>query len=175
MGLGTRIFLGGAQGYIIGPGTQHNPWVNRGNNGVPLSPAGTIMVMGNLKEMNPEWIRGVSLLGYGCSLALGLGIPIPILNDDMARYTGVSDEELFTQIIDYGKDYPKGEPTSLGQVSYAQLKSGTISFNGQDVPTVPLSSYVRALEIARILKTWIESGEFFLTEPQEMLPTVDIH
>ena len=175
LGLGTRIFLGGAQGYIIGPGTQHNPWVNRGNNGVPLSPAGTIMVMGNLKEMNPEWIRGVSLLGYGCSLALGLGIPIPILNDDMARYTGVSDEELFTQIIDYGKDYPKGEPTSLGQVSYAQLKSGTISFNGQDVPTVPLSSYVRALEIARILKTWIERGEFFLTEPQEMLPTVDIH
>ncbi|MDY7036455.1 MAG: homocysteine biosynthesis protein [Thermodesulfobacteriota bacterium] len=175
LGLGTRIFLGGSQGYIIGPGTQHNPGVKRGNNGVPLSPAGTIMVMGNLKEMNPEWIRGVSLLGYGCSLALGLGIPIPILNDDMARYTGVSDEELFTQIIDYGKDYPKGEPTSLGQVSYAQLKSGTISFNGQDVPTVPLSSYVKALEIARILKAWIERGEFFLTEPQEMLPTVDIH
>lgn len=174
LGLGTRIFLGGAQGYIIGPGTQHNPGVKRANNGVPLSPAGTLMVMGNLKEMYPKWIRGVSILGYGCSLALGLGVPIPILNDDMARYTGVSDEELFTQIIDYGKDYPKGEPTSLGQVSYAELKSGTISFNGQDVTTVPVSSYVRALEIARILKTWIEKGEFLLTEPQEMLPTVDI-
>ncbi|MFH1350283.1 MAG: homocysteine biosynthesis protein [Pseudomonadota bacterium] len=173
LGLGTRIFLGGAKGYIIGPGSQHNPRAKRGKNGVPLSPAGTLMVMGNMKEMDPRWIVGVSLVGYGCSLAVGLGVPIPILNEEMARFTGVSDEELITQIIDYGTDYPNGEATSLGQVSYAELKSGTIRFNGHDVPTVPLSSYVRALEIARLLKGWIEKGQFFLGEPQEMLPTVD--
>ena len=172
LGLGIRIFLGGAQGYIIGPGTQHNPGAKRGKNGVPLSPAGTIMVMGNLKEMSPKWITGVRMLGYGCSLAVGLGIPIPILNEDMARYTGVSDEELFTQIIDYGSDYPKGESKSLGQVSYAELKSGTIMFKGMKVPTVPVSSWVRAMEIANILKTWIEKGKFLLTEGQVMLPTV---
>jgi uncharacterized protein (DUF39 family) len=90
----------------------------------------------------------------------------------MARYTGVSDGELFTQIIDYGNDYPKGEPTSLGQVSYAELKSGTIRYDSQDVQTVPISSYVKAVEIAHILKSWIEKGEFLLTEPQEMIPTV---
>lgn len=173
LGLGTRIFLGGVQGYIIGPGTQHNPHVKRGKNGVPLSPAGTLMVMGNMKEMDPRWIAGVSMLGYGCSIAVGLGIPIPVLDEDMARFTGVSDEELFTQIIDYGNDYPKGEAVSLGQVSYAELKSGTIRFNGQDVPTVPVSSYLRALEIAQILKEWIEKGEFFLGEPQELLPTIN--
>lgn len=172
IGMGTRIFLGGAKGFVIGPGTQHNPGVKRGKNGVPLSPAGTLMVMGNLKEMKPKWIAGVSMLGYGCSLAVGIGVPIPILNEEMARYTSVSDEELFTQIIDYGHDYPKGEAASLGQVSYAELKSGTIKFNGQEIPTVPVSSYVRALEIARILKSWIEKGDFFLTEPQEMIPTV---
>ena len=173
LGLGTRIFLGGAKGYIIGPGTQHNADVKRGKNGVPLEPAGTLMVKGNLKEMDPKWVAGVSMLGYGCSLAVGLGIPIPILNEEMARFTGISDEEIFTRIIDYGNDYPQGEATSLGQVSYAELKSGMIRFNGQDVPSVPLSSYVRALEIAHILKGWIEKGEFLLTEPQEMLPTVD--
>ena len=173
MGMGTRILLGGATGFVMGPGTQHNPSAKRGKNGVPLSPAGTIMVMGNLKEMDPKWIMGVSMLGYGCSLAVGIGMPIPILNEEMARYTGVSDEELFTQIIDYGNDYPRGEGTSLGQVSYAELKTGTLTFNSQDVPTVPVSSYVRALEIARILKDGIEKGEFFLGEPQEMLPTVD--
>ena len=173
IGLGTRIFLGGAQGYVIGPGTQHNPGIKRNNSGIPLSPAGTLMVMGNLKEMNPKWLAGVSMLGYGCSLAVGLGIPIPILNEDMARYAGVSDEELFTQLIDYGNDYPKGEATSLGQVSYAELKGGTIQLNGQEVPTVPLSSYVRALEIARLLKSWIEKGEFMLTEPVNMIPTVE--
>jgi L-aspartate semialdehyde sulfurtransferase len=172
IGLGTRIFLGGAKGHVIGPGTQHKPHAPRGENGVPLSPAGTLMVMGNLSDMDPRWVVGVSILGYGCSLAVGLGVPIPILNTDMARYTGVSDHEIFTQIIDYGNDYPKGEATSLGQVSYAELKSGLIGFNGQEVPTVPISSYVRALEIATLLKEWIEKGEFLLTHPQEMLPTV---
>jgi len=173
LGMGTRIFLGGAQGHIIGPGTQHNPGVKRGKNGIPLSPAGTLMVMGNLKEMDPKWLMGVSMLGYGCSLAVGLGVPIPILNEEMARYTGVSDEEIFTQIIDYGNDYPKGEASSLGQMSYAKLKSGMIRFDGQDVMTVPISSYVMALEIARTLKDWIDKGGFFLSERQEMLPTVD--
>jgi len=171
IGLGTRIFLGGAKGYIIGPGTQHNPNVARGKNGVPLRPAGTLMVMGNLKEMDPRWIVGVSILGYGCSLAVGLGVPIPILNAEIARYAGVSDEQIYTQIIDYGNDYPQGEAKSLGQVSYAELKSGLIRFNGQEIPTVPISSYVRAVEIATILKEWIEKGEFLLTQPQEMLPT----
>ena len=172
IGLGTKIFLGGAKGYVIGPGTQHKPIVKRGKNGVPLSPAGTLMVMGDMKEMDAKWIAGVSMLGYGCSLAVGLGVPIPVLNEEIARFTGVSDEEIFTQIIDYGKDYPKGEGKSLGQVSYAELKSGSIRFRGRDVPTVPLSSYIRALEIANILKGWIEKGEFALTEPQEMLPSV---
>jgi uncharacterized protein (DUF39 family) len=173
LGLGTRIFLGGAQGYILGPGSQHKPAAPRGKNGIPLSPAGTLMVMGNLKEMTPRWLAGVSMLGYGCSLAMGIGVPIPVLNEDIARFTGVSDEEIFTQIIDYGNDYPKGEGVSLGQVSYAELKSGTIRFKGRDVQTVPLSSHTRALEIATLLKGWIEKGEFLLTEPQVMIPTVE--
>jgi uncharacterized protein (DUF39 family) len=112
------------------------------------------------------------MLGYGCSLAVGVGLPIPILNEEMARYTGVSDDELFARIVDYGNDYPKGEGKSLGYVSYAELKSGSIRFNGRDIPSVPLSSHVRALEIANILKGWIEKGEFLLTEPQVMMPTV---
>ena len=172
MGMGTRIFLGGTVGHILGPGTQHNPDVERGKNGVPVNPGGTLMVMGDLKQMDPKWVAGVSMLGYGCSIAIGLGVPIPILNEELARFTGVSDEEIFTNLIDYGNDYPKGEASSLGQVSYQELKSGVIHFNGQEVPTVPLSSYVRALEIARILKEWIEKARFLLTEPNEPLPTV---
>lgn len=172
LGMGSRIFLGGAQGYIIGPGTQHNPGAKRGKNGVPLTPAGTLMVTGDLKQMDPKWVAGVSMLGYGCSIALGIGVPIPILNKEMARYAGVSDEELFAQIIDYGNDYPKGEAKSLGQVSYAELKSGLIKFNGKEIPAVPISSHVRAVEIADILKKWIEKGDFLLTAPQVMIPTV---
>ena len=170
MGLGTRIFIGGAKGHIIGPGTQHNPNAKRDKNGIPLTPAGTLMVMGNMKEMNPRWVVGVSMLGYGCSLAMGIGIPIPILNAEIARFTGISDEEIYTQIIDYGIDYPKGAGKSLGRVNYAELKSGAIEFRGEKIPTVPISSYVRALEIANILKGWIENGEFLLSQPQDMIP-----
>jgi uncharacterized protein (DUF39 family) len=174
MGTGTRIFLGGAGGYIMGPGTQHNPKVRRGDKGIPMAPSGTLMVMGNLKEMDPKFVAGASMLGYGCSMAVGVGVPIPILNEEMARFTGVSDEDIQTQVVDYGNDYPRGMAKPLGMVNYAELKSGTMKFNGQDVPTVPLSSYVRAVEIARILKGWIEKGDFLLTQPVDPLPSVPV-
>jgi len=170
IGLGTRIFLGGAEGYVTWHGTQHKPSAKRTSRGIPVTPAGTLWVMGDLKKMSPRWLVGVSILGYGCSLSVGLGIPIPVLNEEIAEYTGVSDEEIFTQILDYGHDYPNGISRSLGQVSYAELKSGTIQLNGVDIQTVPLSSMVRAREIATTLKEWISRGEFMLGEPQFTLP-----
>jgi uncharacterized protein (DUF39 family) len=170
IGLGTRIFLGGGEGYVTWYGTQHNPSVKRTKKGVPLTPAGTLWVMGDLKQMSAKWLVGVSIQGYGCSLAVGLGIPIPLLNEDIAKHTAISDEEIFTQVIDYGKDYPNGISKSYGRVSYAELKSGTIRVNGQEVPTVPLSSIVRAREIAEILKKKISQGKFMIGEPQFTLP-----
>jgi len=171
IGLGTRIFLGGGVGYVTWHGTQHKPGVKRTEKGVPLNPAGTLWVMGDLKQMSPQWLVGVSFQGYGCSLAVGLGVPIPVLNEEIAAHTGISDEEIFTQIIDYGSDYPAGEARSYGQVSYAELKSGSITFQGKTVPTVPLSSVVRAREIAGNLKDWIQRGDFLLGEPQFTLPS----
>ncbi len=168
LGLGTRIFLGGARGFITWPGTQHNPDVPRLPNGTPRGPAGTLMLTGDLKEMSPRWLMGSSILGYGCSLMVGVGIPIPILDEEMALFTSISDEDIVTQVKDYS--FTRQEP--ICEVNYAQLKSGSISVEGREVPTVPLSSYVRAKEIAEILKKWIENGEFILGEPQQMLPSV---
>lgn len=170
IGVGTRIFLGGGYGYVTWRGTQHNPHAPRGNNGVPVKPAGTIMVQGDLKQMSHEWLRGVSILGYGSSLAVGLGIPIPILNSEMAAHTGVSDKDIFTQVVDYGHDYTNGIARSYGEVSYAQLKSGEIEVNGKKVNTAPLSSVVKAREIAEILKKNISEGRFLLNKPAELLP-----
>jgi uncharacterized protein (DUF39 family) len=170
IGIGTRIFLGGGQGYVVGQGTQHNPHVPRGANGVVKGPAGTISVTGDLKGMRPEWLRGASVQGYGCSLFVGLGIPIPILDEDMVRFTSVKDEDIYTQIVDYGNDVPNNVSRSYGEVSYRELKSGTVVFNGKEVQTVPLSSYVKAQEIAAILKEWIQAGDFVLGIPQSRLP-----
>jgi uncharacterized protein (DUF39 family) len=127
--------------------------------------------MGDLKKMSPNWLVGVSLQGYGCSLAVGLGIPIPILNEEIVQYTAISDEDLFTQIVDYGYDYWNGISKSYGQVSYAELKSGFINLKGKKVQTVPLSSIVKAREISEILKDWISQGKFMLGEPQFTLPS----
>ena len=171
IGIGTRIFLGGGEGFVAWNGTQHKPKVKRTKRGIPLTPAGTLYVMGDLKKMSPKWLVGVSMQGYGCSLSVGVGVPIPILNEEIAAFTGISDEEIFTQIVDYGNDYPRGVSKSYGKVSYAQLKSGSIRFKGQDVPTVPLSSVVRAREIAETLKKWIQKGKFTLGEPQQLLPS----
>jgi len=170
IGIGTRIFLGGGVGYVTWHGTQHNPTVPRTPGGVPRKAAGTMMVQGDLKQMSPDWLRGVSILGYGNSLAVGLGIPIPILNGEMAAFTGVSDKDLYTQIVDYGHDYTNGIVRSYGEVSYAQLKSGSIIVNGKEVHTAPLSSVVKAREIASLLKEWISSGRFLLNRPAETLP-----
>jgi len=174
IGIGTRIFLGGGVGYVCFPGTQHHPGRPRGPNGVPTRPAGTLMVLGDLKQMSPRFLVGVSMLGYGCSLAVGLGVPIPLLNEEMAHFCAVSNEDIITPVVDYGHDYPKGTGKVLEEVSYAQLMSGKIMLDNHEVPTVPLSSMVRAREVANTLKEWISSGRFLLGEPVELLPSVEI-
>jgi uncharacterized protein (DUF39 family) len=172
-GIGTRIFLGGGQGFVVWRGTQHNPNVKRGANQVPRAGAGTLSVLGDLKQMSPEWLVGASFQGYGCTLVVGLGVPIPILNEEIVQYTAVKDEDIYTQIVDYSKDYPEGGPIqSLGEVNYKQLKNGKVKFNGKEIPTTPLSSYSKARKIAGILKEWIQKGEFLLGEAQQLLPTV---
>ncbi|MGD9330333.1 MAG: homocysteine biosynthesis protein [Desulfobacterales bacterium] len=171
IGIGTRIFLGGGIGYVTGAGTQHKPSAQRTRKGMPVTPAGTISVTGDLKRMSAKWLVGASIQGYGCSLSVGLGIPIPILNEEMANYTSVSDADLVAPIVDYSHDYPKGTGKTLGQANYAQLREGTIELEGHSVQTVPLSSMVRAREIAAMLKDWISKGKFLIGEPQATLPS----
>jgi uncharacterized protein (DUF39 family) len=173
IGVGTKIFLGGGIGHVAWHGTQHNPAALRGDNGVPRRGAGTLAVIGDLKQMKPEWLVGTSMLGYGCTLTVGIGVPIPVLNEETLRYAAVSDADIVAPIVDYSEAYPQMEPDILGEVSYAELKSGEIGVKGKSVPTASLSSYPKAVEIAGILKKWIETGEFLLSEPVAPLPGVE--
>jgi uncharacterized protein (DUF39 family) len=173
IGIGTKIFIGGGIGFVAWHGTQHNPNVLRSDNGVPRRGAGTLAVIGDLKQMKPRWLIGTSMLGYGCTITVGIGVPVPILSEEILRYTVVSDNEIFAPVVDYSEAYPQLKPDILGEVSYAQLKSGEIIVQGKEVPTASLSSYSRAVEIATILKEWILSGKFLLTEPVASLPGVE--
>lgn len=158
IGPGTKIFIGGTEGHIFWEGTQHNPTKN----------LGTLMTIGNLKDMSQRYIRGVTIEDYGVSLYVGIGIPIPILNEDIAENTGVSDTEITTSILDYG--IPRRDRPSLREVSYAELKSGNVKIGGVETPVSPLSSMKRAREISEVLKEWIEKGNFLLTSAFRELP-----
>lgn len=173
IGMGTRIFLGGGVGYVTGAGTQHTPHCKRSDNGVVMGGSGTIAVQGDMKQMSKKFLRGASITGYGCSLNVGLGIPIPILNEEMAAFTAVSDDEIYAPIVDYGLEYPTDGGSVLGYVSYGQLRSGEMNFAGRKITTASLSSYSAALEIASVLKDWINSGRFLLGKPVETLPSID--
>jgi uncharacterized protein (DUF39 family) len=170
IGIGTKIFLGGGVGYVAWQGTQHNPGVPRADNGVPKRPAGTLAVIGDLKQMSPQWLVGTSYLGYGCTITVGIGVPIPILSEEILRYVAVRDADIFAPIVDYSDAYPQRRADILGEVSYTQLKSGKIEIQGREVPTASLSSYPKAVGIATTLKEWIKAGQFLLTEPVAPLP-----
>lgn len=168
IGIGTRIFLGGAQGYVAWYGTQHNPARKRDENGVPIGPAGTLALIGDLKQMSARYLRAAVFPGYGCSLFVGVGVPIPILDEEIAHQTGLSDHELKTLILDYS--VPSTSRPIVREVTYAELRSGEVEIKNRKVPSAPLTSYARSREIALTLKDWIKEGRFFLSEPLEPLP-----
>ena len=169
IGLGTRIFLGGGQGYVTWEGTQHDPNPARGENGVPRGGAGTLAVTGDLKQMSGDWLRAASLKGYGVSLMVGIGIPIPIINEEIVKYTAVKDKDIYAPVVDYSSDYPNARDNIIAEVNYEELKSGKITIDGKEIPSAGLSSYSKAKEISEILKDWIQQGEFELTEPVRLL------
>ena len=173
IGIGTKIFLGGGIGYVAWQGTQFNPSVARTENGVPKGGAGTLAVIGDLKQMSPRWLVGTSMLGYGPTLTVGIGVPIPILSEEILKYTTVTDDQIIGMIVDYSDAYPNRRNESIGEVTYAQLKSGKVTVQGKRVPTASLSSYPRAVEIANTLKGWIKAGKFELTQPVAYLPGVE--
>jgi uncharacterized protein (DUF39 family) len=123
--------------------------------------------------MKPDYLRGISMQGYGASMIVGIGVPIPVLTEEILKYTTVTDADIVAPIVDYSEAYPQRKPDVLGEVSYAQLKTGKIEVRGKQVPTSSLSSYPKAVEIAQALKSWIKKGDFTLTEPVTPLPGVE--
>ncbi|MCS7130226.1 MAG: homocysteine biosynthesis protein [Archaeoglobaceae archaeon] len=160
IGIGTRIFLCGAKGYVIGEGTQHSP------------PFGTLMVKGSLREMKPEFLKACYFPGYAPSIYLGIGIPIPVLDEEIARALAVRDHEIKTTIIDFG--VARRQRPVVREVSYAELKSGKVEINGEEVRVSPLSSYYMAEKVMRELKKMIERGEFLLSTPVERIKRTEV-
>lgn len=165
IGLGTRIFLCGTEGYVTWNGTQFNTAKPVNDYGVPVSNARTLAVAGDLKRMSSQYLRAAYIEKYGVTMYVGIGIPIPVLDEDLARRVSIRNEQIETTVVDYGNDN-----RVLGTTNYAALQSGFIDVGGHKVRTAPLSSLARAREIAGILKQWIQKGDFLLTEPVRPMP-----
>ena len=170
IGVGTRVWLAGAHGHVYAEGTQHAGVCARTDEGVPMEGAGTLALTGDMKQMRPEFVRGVSLRGYGVSLALGVGVPIPILNEQVLKRTCVRDRDILAPVIDYSSAYPEKTGAVVAHVSYEQLRSGEIEIDGTTVKVGSLSSYYRALEIANLLADEVRKGDFTLAAPNASLP-----
>ena len=168
IGIGTPIFLGGARGYVAWYGTQFKSQVDRGENGVPIGSGGTLSLVGDMKEMSTDYLRAAVFKNYGVSLFVGVGIPIPVLDEEMVAYTSVEDKDIYTWVYDYS--VPRRDKPSLAKVNYAQLRLGEINLNGKRIPTAPLSSLVKAREIAERLKEWVKAGDFLLNPPVQAFP-----
>lgn len=168
IGVGSRIFVAGAPGYVAWEGTQHNPNQERDEHGVPVGPAGTLAVIADLKQASAEFFSAATFTGYGASAFMGIGVPIPVLDEDIAETLALTDADLTATIVDYG--VARRSRPSLGRVTYAQLRTGEIEIHGKRVQTGPISSLSKARRIASELKTWIAERGFTLTQPLQLLP-----
>ncbi len=164
IGSGVPIFLCGAPGMVIGEGTQH-------------SPAGgfaTLMATGDVKQMSQDYLRAATMTGYGVTLYVGLGIPLPVIDKEVVRATAVRDEDISVDLVDYG--VPSRNRPTLKKVTYAELRSGSVSLNGEEIRTSSLSSYNRAQRVALTLKDWICAGKMELSLPTRRIdPTRQAH
>ncbi|HHP7246098.1 MAG TPA: homocysteine biosynthesis protein [Elainellaceae cyanobacterium] len=168
IGIGTRIFMGGGIGYVAWEGTQHFPLQKRLPNQTPIGPAATLALIGDAKQMTARWVRGCYFKGYGPSLMLGIGVPLPVLTEEVVRHCSVYDRDLVAPVVDFS--IPRRVRPTFGLVSYAQLKSGRITIDGKTIRTAPLTSIYLSRQIAVELKQWIQAGSFRLTEPIAPIP-----
>lgn len=168
IGVGSRIFVAGAAGYVAWEGTQHNPNQTRDDSGVPVAPAGTLAVIADLKAASPEFYSAATFTGYGASAFVGIGVPIPVLDEEIAATLALTDADITATVIDYG--VARRSRPSLGRVTYAQLRSGEIEIDGKKVQTGPISSIAKARRIAEELKSWITEQRFELVKPLQLLP-----
>lgn len=169
IGIGTRIFLGGGVGYVAWEGTQHFPLQKRLPNRTPIGPAATLALIGDAKQMDPRWVRGCYFKSYGPSLMLGVGIPLPVLHEEIVARCAIQDADLVVPIVDFS--IPRRVRPTFGLVSYAQLKSGRVVIDGKTVRTAPVASIYLSNQVALTLKQWIEAGQFLLSETISPIPS----
>jgi len=165
IGIGTRIFFCGGDGYISWEGTQFNSEVERDKKtNLPFRPSATLSITADLRQVRPEWISPIYINGYGVSLYIAIGIAIPVLNLDMARALSIRNKDIMTEVYDFASGQ------TLGTLNYEQLHENKAVLANKRPTTRTMTKIKQAQKITEILKTRIEQGLFELTRPVRRLP-----
>ncbi len=168
VGVGTRIFLGGAIGHVAWEGTQFNANPKRDSAGVPVTPGATLALVGYLKEMSPELVRAAYIPGYGVSLFLGIGLAIPVLDEELAETCSRPNSQIKTVVLDYG--VVRRQRPVVAELSYRELKTGWVEIMGKRARTGSRTSMRISRRVAETLKSWVKEGRFSLSGFTRPLP-----
>lgn len=170
IGIGTKIWIAGTAGLIVGTGSHHNPLQKRNEHGLPIGPGIILSAIADIESMNSKWIRGGFIKSYGPVLYIGIGIPLPVLNEEVAKYISVTDDKIHSTIVDFS--IPRRTKPTFGQCTYSELRTSTVIINKKPTLSAPLSSMAMAIEICNELKDTILQKNFLLSE--KILP-VDLN
>jgi len=165
IGIGTRIFFCGGEGFISWEGTQYNSDAKRDEKThLPLSPSATLAITADLRQVDPKFIAPLYIRGYGVSLYISIGVAIPVINADMAHALSIRNKDIITQVHDFATRQ------TVGTVNYEQLHNNKIILNNKNPISRTMTKIKDAYRITEILKKRIVDGTFELTEPVKQLP-----
>ena len=123
IGVGTPIFCCGGVGYVAWEGTQFNNQQERDpDNDLPVGPAATLALAVDLRQIQADFIKPVVIPGYGISLYVAVGIPIPILDEELAAQVCVRNKDIKTRLVDYATG------DVMSSVNYEDLIENKVSF-----------------------------------------------
>jgi uncharacterized protein (DUF39 family) len=169
IGVGTAIFCCGGIGYVAWEGTQFNNHQERDpENDLPMGPAATLALVVDLRQVHADFIKPVTIPGYGISLYVAVGIPIPVLDEEVAAQVCVRNRDIKTRLIDYSN----GDVLDI--VNYEDLIQNKVTFQGNRLHARTMTDLKTSHKISTILKQWIRSGEFQLKQPVQRLPMLGV-
>ena len=169
LGAGSPVLVGGAIGWVSGPGSGHNPATKRGPSGHALGPGACCALQVDLHGLKPSAIRSTRLPDGSSGLLVAIAAPIPLLNRSRAEQLLAPAEALSAPLLDFG--IPRRVRPSPASATYAELLSGSVRLGERQLSAAPAHSPRLAEEAAAQLQDMLQSGAFPLRLPLAPLPS----
>ena len=169
LGAGSPVLVGGAIGWVSGPGSGHNPATKRSPSGHALGPGACCALQVDLHGLKPSAIRSTRLPDGSSGLLVAIAAPIPLLNRSRAEQLLAPAEALSAPLLDFG--IPRRVRPSPASATYAELLSGSVRLGERQLSAAPAHSPRLAEEAAAQLQDMLQSGAFPLRLPLAPLPS----